>query len=93
MRLFAAIPVPDMIKDYAWEIKNQLDVGLFDIKWVEYENYHLTLKFLGEVQEHEIQGIKDRLQMAAEASPPINLFFGGLGFFPHRNHPRVIWLG
>ncbi|MGE5390487.1 MAG: RNA 2',3'-cyclic phosphodiesterase [Deltaproteobacteria bacterium] len=93
MRLFAAIPVPDMIKDYAWEIKNKLHVGLYDIKWVEYENYHLTLKFLGEVQDSEVQAIKDRLQMAAEASPPFDLFFSGLGFFPHRNRPRVIWLG
>lgn len=93
MRLFVAIPVPDVIKDYAWEIKNKLDDGVYDIKWVEYENYHLTLKFLGEVQDSEIQQIKDRLQMAAEASPPFNLFLGGLGFFPHRNRPRVIWLG
>jgi len=93
MRLFAAIPVPDMVKDYAWEIINKLDAELYDIKWVEYENYHLTLKFLGEVENREVQGIKDRLQMAAEASPPFNLFFGGLGFFPHRNRPRVIWLG
>jgi len=93
MRLFAAIPVPDMIKDYAWEIKNKLDDGLYDIKWVEYENYHLTLKFLGEVEERKVQAIKDRLQMAAEASPAFSISFGGLGFFPHRNRPRVIWLG
>lgn len=93
MRLFAAIPVPDIIKDYAWEIKCKLDTGLYDIKWVEYENYHLTLKFLGEVEERKVQAIKNRLQMAAEASPPFTLSFGGLGFFPHRNRPRVIWLG
>jgi len=93
MRLFAAIPVPEMVKDYAWEIKNKLDAELYDIKWVEYENYHLTLKFLGEVEDRKVQAIKDRLQLAAEGSPPFNLFFSGLGFFPHRNRPRVIWLG
>jgi len=93
MRLFAAIPVPDVVKDYAWEIKNKLESGLYDIKWVEYENYHLTLKFLGEVEDNRVPAIKDRLQMAAEAVPSFKLFFSGLGFFPHRNRPRVLWLG
>ncbi len=93
MRLFIAIPVPDGVKDYAWEVRNKLADDSFDIKWVEYENYHLTLKFLGEVGGDQLVTIKEKLQLAAQACPEFALTFGGLGFFPHRNRPRVIWLG
>lgn len=93
MRLFAAIPVPDDIKQYARMMRNELGRARPDIKWVEYENYHLTLKFLGEVHEKELAEIKRNLHLAGESSPAFNLSAGGIGFFPNRLRPRVIWMG
>jgi 2'-5' RNA ligase len=93
MRMFVAVPVPDSVKQYARMIRNKLGVARADIKWVEYENYHLTLKFLGEVNETLLPAIKDNLARASENSPAFNLSAGGLGFFPNRMKPRVLWIG
>jgi 2'-5' RNA ligase len=93
VRIFIAIPVPGEIKEQALQIKTELSRLKPDIKWVEYENYHITLKFLGEVKEGQITEIKTRLSMAAQACPAFSFRTMGIGFFPNKNRPRVMWLG
>lgn len=93
MRIFIAIPVPKEIKEQALQIKAELDQLKPDIKWVEYENYHITLKFLGEVNEGQLNEIKTKLLMVAQACPVFNFKTTGIGFFPNKNRPRVMWLG
>ncbi|MDD3365203.1 MAG: RNA 2',3'-cyclic phosphodiesterase [Syntrophomonas sp.] len=93
MRLFVAVPVSDSVKQYARMIRNELGEARADVKWVEYENYHLTLKFLGEVKESLLPVIIKNLALAADTSPAFHLSAGGLGFFPNRMRPRVIWMG
>lgn len=93
MRIFISIPVPEVIKDQALQIRMELSRLKPDIKWVEYENYHITLKFLGEVKEGKLNEIKTRLLMVAQACPAFNFKTNGIGFFPNKNRPRVMWLG
>ncbi len=93
MRMFVAIPVPDSVKQHARMFRNELGASRADIKWVEYENYHLTVKFLGEVDEASLPVINKNLMRAADSCPDFNLSIDGLGFFPSRIRPRVIWLG
>lgn len=93
MRMFVAIPVPDKVKQHARMFRNDLGVSRADIKWVDYQNYHLTLKFLGEVNEAALPEIKQNLMRAADSCPSFNLSVDDLGFFPSRMRPRVIWLG
>lgn len=93
MRLFIAIPVSDAVKDYAASVRNELELNHPDVKWVEKTNYHLTLKFLGEVDPASIGQIKKRLKTVAESCPVLSLSTRGLGFFPNRGRPRVIWVG
>ncbi len=93
MRIFIAIPVPEEIKEQALQIKSELSRLKPDIKWVEYENYHITLKFLGEVTEKQLDEIKTKLLMVAQACPAFNFKTNGIGFFPNKNRPRVMWLG
>jgi len=93
VRAFVAIPVPDDVKQYARMMRNELGRSRPDIKWVEYQNYHLTIKFLGEINEKLLPEIKKNLRLAGESVPEFNLSAGGIGFFPNQNNPRVIWLG
>jgi 2'-5' RNA ligase len=93
MRIFIAIPVPEVIKEEASRIKTELNRLGPDIKWVEYENYHITLKFLGEVTEGQLDDIKAKLLMVAQACPEFKFKTSGIGFFPNKNRPRVMWLG
>ncbi|HQA06451.1 MAG TPA: RNA 2',3'-cyclic phosphodiesterase [Syntrophomonadaceae bacterium] len=93
MRLFTAIPVPDEIKDYTSMIRKELEVINPDVKWVEKENYHLTLKFLGDVPVDMLEPLCDFLERAAVSSPSFKLRLQGMGFYPNRRRPRVIWIG
>ena len=93
MRSFIAIPVSEDIKKHALQIKKELTGTDMDIKWVEYENYHITLKFLGEIKKEQLNKIKEKLAFVAQACPKFTLKINEIGFFPNKSRPRVIWLG
>ncbi|HPT69835.1 MAG TPA: RNA 2',3'-cyclic phosphodiesterase [Syntrophomonas sp.] len=93
MRAFVAIPLPDDIKQYARMMRNKLGIARPDVKWVEYQNYHLTVKFLGEVDSKDLPELKRNLRLAADSVPALNLSAGSIGFFPNQTRPRVIWMG
>ena len=54
MRLFIAIDITENIKDYLNTLKDRFGDDLAKIKWVTKEQMHLTLKFLGEVEERDL---------------------------------------
>lgn len=93
MRLFIAIPIPEELKRYASSLRQEMEKAGADIKWVEPENYHLTLKFLGDVPEETVNDIIEFLERAAVSSTSFDIRLQGLGFFPNRRRPRVIWIG
>ncbi len=93
MRAFVAIPAPRVVKDQAEQVRVQLARANPDVKWVEYVNYHLTLKFLGDVDEQQLARIRERLRQVSEYCPPFYLKVNGLGFFPNKRKPRVVWMG
>jgi 2'-5' RNA ligase len=57
------------------------------------ESIHLTLKFLGEIKEEEIEPIGARLRSVAAGTPPFHLSVKKLGVFPNEKFPRVLWIG
>jgi 2'-5' RNA ligase len=63
------------------------------IKWVSAENLHLTMKFLGEVSPEILKQVNDAVRTAASLSPVASFTVRGLGRFPPRGAPRVIWAG
>jgi 2'-5' RNA ligase len=63
------------------------------IKTVEPENVHLTLKFLGDTPVSRITDIVDVMRASVEGAGPFVLEFRGVGAFPKRDRPRVIWVG
>ncbi len=93
MRAFIAIPVPEEVKKQAEKAKGQLLQVNPDIKWVEYNNYHLTLKFLGGINRQQLDIIGERLTLASECSSGFDLTLKGIGFFPNPRKPRVLWIG
>lgn len=93
MRLFIAIQVPQYVKLCAGRVREQLRPRGADIKWVEDNNYHVTLKFLGEVNEQEIMKLSQKLNKAAEQIKAFNLALSQPGAFPNLKRPRVLFLG
>ncbi|GFE61224.1 RNA 2',3'-cyclic phosphodiesterase [Geobacter sp. AOG2] len=87
MRLFIAIELPDTIKRHLEKIRAHIPGS----RWVPMEQIHLTLAFLGEVDEVTIERLTGSL--AAIQSPGFSLRFSGAGCFPDRSRPRVLWVG
>lgn len=92
MRTFIAVEVPDAIKDRIAELENRLKGTGTDIKWVEPDNIHITLKFLGNVETHQPATIRDGLCEALDPISPFALALGRVGAFPDLNRPRVFWV-
>ncbi|PMQ02221.1 MAG: RNA 2',3'-cyclic phosphodiesterase [Dictyoglomus sp. NZ13-RE01] len=93
-RLFIAIDLPFEIKKKIDECKKTLEVNIkHGVKWVELENYHFTIKFLGETQEEKIESISKIIEEISSEFKPFYISFKELGVFPNFKNPRVIWIG
>lgn len=89
-RLFIALELSDDAKNELLRIQKKLSTGLAKITWVYKKNMHLTLKFIGEVEEDKIQLIVGKLEKIKFKK--INLCIGKMGFFPEIGIPNVIWV-
>jgi 2'-5' RNA ligase len=93
IRSFIAIEIPDRLKNDVLEIQNRFKAGSADASWTRIDGIHLTLKFLGNVEEKKIEEIKRILEEIARSTQHIKIKIGGVGVFPNQKMPRVIWIG
>ncbi|MGE5404610.1 MAG: RNA 2',3'-cyclic phosphodiesterase [Candidatus Saccharibacteria bacterium] len=93
MRLFIAADLPAPIKRQLVDLRNQVSRGVKGVKWVEDQNLHLTLKFLGEVDDSLLPKIIEQSGRVISGSKEIRLSLGEIGYFPNKNNPRVVWEG
>ena len=87
VRLFVAIDLPEPVKDRL----GGLCAGVPGARWVSREQIHLTLRFIGEVDNGLFSDIADEL--AGVAVEPFPLRLRGVGHFPPRGQPKVLWAG
>lgn len=93
MRLFIALNIPEDEKDRIHQAVAPLRHANLPVRWVDPENFHVTLKFLGDVQEQTGKEITAALNEIAAKTDPFSVDVGGFGAFPTIRRPRVIWLG
>lgn len=89
-RLFVGIPLSFDLKQKLIPLLEQL--SLPGVSPVSIENLHLTLKFLGEVEEKKILELEQELQKIALKTTPFRVELGHLGAFPDEVNPGVIWV-
>ena len=93
MRAFIAIRLDSKVIDELAQIQQELRSEIKGVRWVKPELLHLTLKFLGEIREEDIELLEQPLRELGSLTASFNISFSSLGAFPHRGDPRVIWLG
>lgn len=93
LRLFIAVSSAPGLRGDIEGIKEELRGSGADVKWVEGENLHFTLKFLGEVPESQIPEISCALSRVSSLFRPFSIRFRGVGCFPDAGNMRVVWLG
>ena len=89
MRLFVAIDIDQAIRTAIAQFVEGVRGFAPDVRWVHPESLHITLKFIGEWQR--LEELKQSL--AAVRGEPVDITFGGIGFFPTPKAARVFWIG
>ncbi len=92
MRTFIGIDVPGFITDNLQEIQREIK-SISNAKLVDPENMHITLKFLGEIQESQVSEIGKELEKIGSEFGSFKVRFKGMGCFPSLKYIRVVWIG
>jgi 2'-5' RNA ligase len=93
VRAFIAIDLDPEIKTAIQALIKDLDLARADIRWVNAGGMHLTLQFLGEIDEGQAQRVREILTAVARRHAPFPLRLEGTGAFPGERSPRVLWVG
>ena len=95
LRLFAAIAIPERVREEMARIQGELRplTAPGDVRWTKPEQLHLTLNFFGDVPANAVEALKKSMAEACAGVRPFHLRARGIGFFPDSRSPRVIWVG
>ncbi|MFH1245638.1 MAG: RNA 2',3'-cyclic phosphodiesterase [Candidatus Omnitrophota bacterium] len=93
IRSFIALELTPEIQEELARVQTRLKTTGADVKWVNPEGIHLTLKFLGEISPALLEEVKQILNALAPRHQCFELKITRLGAFPNEEHPRVIWVG
>jgi 2'-5' RNA ligase len=91
MRLFVALDIDSAIRERLAQFRSEMKSIVPDARWVGAETFHVTLKFIGEQPESQLEAIKRSL--ATIRTDAVALAFRGIGFFPTAKAARVFWVG
>lgn len=93
MRLFFAIELDDEIRVALHQAVAPLRAGEPDLAWVRPEKLHLTMKFIGDADEADVERLGGAAEAVAARHRPFELTIGGVGAFPNFRRARVVWMG
>ena len=93
IRCFIAVELPEYVLLKIAEYIEKLRPLASNIKWVRTTGIHITLKFLGEISESQVELVRDKLAPIRVPHRAFNLTIHGSGFFPSQKNPRVVWIG
>ena len=93
IRSFIAISLPQEIKNKITETQKSLMETKADVRWVNIDGIHLTLKFLADIERSQVKEILSAIKAASEGIKPFSLEIASVGAFPKIEYPRVVWIG
>ena len=92
MRVFVAIEFSNEIKEYMYRVQQELKASMEKGNFSNVDNFHLTLRFIGNQPEHRILYLKQAIEKAASSVVSFKLQTDTIGFFPKGNK-KVLWMG
>jgi RNA 2',3'-cyclic 3'-phosphodiesterase len=93
IRTFIAFELPEAIKSYLGEIISGLRRKGQGVKWVQPDGLHVTLKFLGSIDEKIVPDLSREIDAVTAGHSPLRVALSRLGAFPDARKPRVVWAG
>jgi RNA 2',3'-cyclic 3'-phosphodiesterase len=92
-RTFLAVPLPASLQQRIAALQTELSGALPGIRWTRPDTIHLTLRFFGAANTDDLEKIRSSMLSVKLRVDSFQVDVLGLGAFPGRRHPRVIWLG
>src|SRR5215216_3421488 len=92
VRTFICIEVPETIKSRIQTLQQQLRHTEAQVSWTRPANIHLTIKFLGDVEESRLETVCEAVERAAGPISEFDIEVRGAGCFPSARSPRVLWV-
>ncbi len=93
MRLFIALPLPATVKRTLSAVQDALRDDALPLDWQTRPRMHLTLHFLGEMDDSAPERLTECMETVARRHDAFPLQLDGLGAFPSLGTPRVVWMG
>ncbi|MCC6345995.1 MAG: RNA 2',3'-cyclic phosphodiesterase [Nitrospirales bacterium] len=93
MRCFIALDISAEVREAVGAVIERVRPAARGVRWVAPYNIHLTLKFLGEIREETVPGIRRTLSSVCSRHRSFALAIQGTGAFPSLKQPSVIWAG
>jgi 2'-5' RNA ligase len=92
-RTFIALPLPGAVRTKLEALQKILGPGVEGARWVGPDAFHLTLAFLGDVADPDLNAVCLAVAESVRKQPRLTLEVRGLGAFPDADRPRVLWAG
>jgi 2'-5' RNA ligase len=92
-RTFIAVEVGSPAREVMLRLIKQLSSELAGVRWTQPDQLHLTLKFLGDIDNRELPEICNQMRAACAGVEAFHVALTGLGAFPKNKPPRVLWVG
>jgi len=93
IRAFIAVDLDDLVIEKICNVVEILKPRITEIRWLRKENLHLTLKFLGNIAESQVDPIAAALRHPVRLFSPCTISAKGLGVFPDFRRPKILWVG
>lgn len=93
IRSFIAIDTAPEVKAAIVEVEEKLRSTDAEVRWESIDKFHITLKFLGNVDEAKLHSLENQLEEALGPFSAFTMRYQGVGCFPNQHHPRVVWIG
>ena len=93
IRSFLAFELPAGIQERLGIVSMELRKAGLPVRWVKIENIHLTIVFLGSVDNLVLEAVKEKAGTVVEDLSTIKIGLRGIGAFPHWRRPKVMWAG
>lgn len=93
IRTFIAVDVGEAVRQRAVALQQKLATNTNDVKWVEPDNIHVTLLFLGEVDDRALPSVCRAVATCCQEQAAFSMEIEGVGCFPNARRPRILWVG
>jgi len=93
IRTFIAVETSPAVRRRAVDLQNKLRESEVKASWTDPENMHVTMQFLGDVEDTLIPEVCKRVATAAAPFEPFHVEFSRAGAFPGAERPRTVWIG